>query len=600
MTEEVEGKRKQYRLRAQLSGHSQDVRGVAALGESGGIVSVSRDTKVLQWIPVYSHEIQSQSPLNTLSHEHESSQFLLYSTRLGHSHFVSAVVFVPPTPEFPQGLIASGSADKTILVFDAASPADAEPIFMLVGHSDNVCALAFDASGVLISGSWDRTAKVWRNWECAFTLTGHSQAVWAVLSAGDFGYLTGSADKLIKLWSSDGKFIRNFTGHTDAVRALAPLESVGFLSASNDSTIRVWGFAGDCLAELSSHSSFVYGLTPLPELAGFASCGEDRTVRVWIPDGHEYKCVQTIQHPCTSVWCVAALYNGDIVSGGSDAVVRVFTTREDRFASVEDTKVFDDEVAKQQIPSNQIGDVDKTKLPGLEALQQEGKLNQVIMVRNGDLVEAHQYTADRWVKIGEVVDAVGGGRKQIYAGREYDYVFDIDIGAGQNLKLPYNNDENPYVTAQRFIDTHELPQDFLEQIANFIISNAKPATLGNELDPNFVDPYTGAGRYIPGSAPSATTAKPAVAVPNLFPGIYSTFGLINCRGVKNKIGQLNSDSHKVGGSALSSDELSAVNALLDLIQGGKDKVAKSFDQRYWAAIGKIAFEWPEAVRFPGL
>jgi hypothetical protein len=44
-----------------------------------------------------------------------------------------------------------------------------------------------------------------------------------------------------------------------------------------------------------------------------------------------------------------------------------------------------------------------------------------------------------WQKIGDVVDAVGSGRKQLYEGKEFDYVFDVDIHDGvPPLKLPYN------------------------------------------------------------------------------------------------------------------------------------------------------------------
>lgn len=81
------------------------------------------------------------------------------------------------------------------------------------------------------------------------------------------------------------------------------------------------------------------------------------------------------------------------------------------------------------------------------------------MVKNGELIEAHQvfkrlilrlWTAcsmnlkwdsanSTWQKIGDVVDAVGSGRKQLYQGKEYDYVFDVDIKDGvPPLKLPYN------------------------------------------------------------------------------------------------------------------------------------------------------------------
>ena len=37
------------------------------------------------------------------------------------------------------------------------------------------------------------------------------------------------------------------------------------------------------------------------------------------------------------------------------------------------------------------------------------------------------------------MDAVGSGRKQLYNGKEYDYVFDVDVQEGAPpLKLPYN------------------------------------------------------------------------------------------------------------------------------------------------------------------
>ena len=91
---------------------------------------------------------------------------------------------------------------------------------------------------------------------------------------------------------------------------------------------------------------------------------------------------------------------------------------------------------------NQIGDLNKDKLPGPEALASPGqKEGQVIMVNMGSTVEAHQWSAQSqsWQKIGEVVGSKDRS-KQTFEGKEYDYVFDIDIGAGPggNLKLPYN------------------------------------------------------------------------------------------------------------------------------------------------------------------
>lgn len=83
--------------------------------------------------------------------------------------------------------------------------------------------------------------------------------------------------------------------------------------------------------------------------------------------------------------------NGDIVSGASDGVVRVFSASEERWASEGDIKEYDDLVASQALPTQQVGDVKKSDLPGPEALSTPGDApGKVKMIRNGELVEAYQ------------------------------------------------------------------------------------------------------------------------------------------------------------------------------------------------------------------
>ena len=64
--------------------------------------------------------------------------------------------------------------------------------------------------------------------------------------------------------------------------------------------------------------------------------------------------------------------NGDIVSGCSDGIVRVFSETEASWASSEALKEYDAQVAAQALPSQQVGDVKKSDLPGLEALDTPG------------------------------------------------------------------------------------------------------------------------------------------------------------------------------------------------------------------------------------
>jgi len=93
---------------------------------------------------------------------------------------------------------------------------------------------------------------------------------------------------------------------------------------------------------------------------------------------------QIITHPAISVWAVSTMPNGDIVSGCSDGIVRVFSASEERHASSADLKEYEEQVASQAISAEQAGDIKQTDLPGPEALKAPGKLqlSSYFIVRN--------------------------------------------------------------------------------------------------------------------------------------------------------------------------------------------------------------------------
>ncbi|KAH0830705.1 WD40-repeat-containing domain protein [Lanmaoa asiatica] len=480
-----------YKLSATLLSHSADVREVASPTDNL-VLSASRDSTAISW--------QRSSP----------SSFSPTSILRSGSRFVNAVEYLPPTADAPQGYAVVGGQDMVINIFVLDSSNKEDPEYSLVGHTDNVCAIHVGPAGVIISGSWDKTAKVWKNFTLQYDLKGHQQSVWAVLALEDSHFLTASADKTIKLWMQN-KVIQTYEGHRDAVRGLALIPDLGFASCSNDSEVRVWTIGGDLIYTLSGHTSFVYSLSVLPN-GDLVSAGEDRSVRVW-RDG---ECAQVIIHPAISVWSVSTMPNSDIVSGCSDGVIRVFSNSEDRWAHEADLKVFEDQVSNQTLPSQQVGDVKKADLPGSESLVTPGrkKAGEVKMVRSGDTVEAHQWDAvsSSWQKIGEVVDAVGSSRKQLYNGKEYDYVFDVDVQEGAPpLKLPYNVSENHYTAAQRFLQQNDISMSYLDEVVKFIEKNTVGINLG---DSKYVDPYTGTSRYQPSTrhppsiVPASTSVDP--------------------------------------------------------------------------------------------
>ncbi|KAI8923447.1 WD40-repeat-containing domain protein, partial [Entophlyctis helioformis] len=567
-----------FHLSDVLEGHSQDVRALVAVN-ADTFASASRDRKVIIWQRIVPGE----------------PKFVQKSAFAGHEHFVNSLAYAPPSATQPLGLIYSGGSDKMVYAFDPNNTEEA--VLSLAGHTDNVCVLAVGDNGDVISGSWDKTAKVWRNGKEVYELKGHAFAVWGVLVLGQDLYATASADKTIKLWNGS-KNTATLTGHTDVVRSLVALPGIGFASCSNDGSIRVWNLSGETIAEYHGHTSFVYSLARL-STGEVVSSGEDRTVRVWNESG----LLQTLTQPCVSVWCVASIPNGDIVAGGSDGFVRVFSRAAEPIAS-------------SSIPSNQVGDVDKNKLPGLEALNVMGtKDGQVKMVRVGNAVEAHQWSASQaqWIKIGEVVDAVGNSRKQVYQGKEYDFVFDVDVYEGAPpLKLPYNNGTNPYQAAQEFIDRNEIGQDFLDQIANFITQNTASVTIGAEAPSQYVDPFTGGSRYVPGG-PSGSAAPYSAPAPQPAPAAkptpsgkmipmqgYSFFKTINFKAVLTKILQLNGEMEKsmdYSELSINADQERHLEKLIQNIESGK---LGGFGAAEFKLLSQIALDWPEQYRFPGI
>ena len=152
--------------------------------------------------------------------------------------------------------------------------------------------------------------------------------------------------------------------------------------------------SGQNLGEARGHESFVYSIAALPN-GELVSSGEDRTVRVW--KGTE--CIQTITHPAISVWQVAVCaQTGDIATGASDKILRVFTRASERFADAETTKQFEDSVKESSIPQQQVGEINKEKLPGPEFLTSKAgtKEGQVQMIReiNGS-VTAHTWSTGK-------------------------------------------------------------------------------------------------------------------------------------------------------------------------------------------------------------
>lgn len=174
-------------------------------------------------------------------------------------------------------LLYSGSGDTTIKVFhrQPTSISKQEHHHILLATLEakspvNALALSPDGS-TLYSGQSDRTVTVWkmtdddvqgRKWTAVGALRGHRLSVLCLRTFGDNLVVTGSADKTVRVWrrNADGSHscVSVMAGHTGPVKSLSVVSdmAMGFLvySGSMDGDIRVWWLPEDETDCISSDS----------------------------------------------------------------------------------------------------------------------------------------------------------------------------------------------------------------------------------------------------------------------------------------------------------------------------------------------------------
>jgi hypothetical protein len=143
------------------------------------------------------------------------------------------------------------SWDRTVKVWDAQT---GQEVLSLKGHAGGVTSVRFSPDGRhLVSGSQDRTARVWdvssqETGREILALRGHAGTVADVAYSPDGNRLaTASDDRTVRVWDAqtgqEALTLRVTTGVVEGV-SFSP-DGRRLAATSNDRTIRVWEAAGD-------------------------------------------------------------------------------------------------------------------------------------------------------------------------------------------------------------------------------------------------------------------------------------------------------------------------------------------------------------------
>jgi phospholipase A-2-activating protein len=518
----------------------------------------------------------------------------------------------------------TGCKDNKIRIF---SPTSNQLIATLAGHEKPVTSLAWasnstDGTKFLVSGSWDGTAKIWNLAQRAMvaTLPGHENSVCvagmasSATTANTLTIATGSAGiaqnnsisgHTIRLWT-----VNISTGQTACVQQVSndhdgPIRDIAALpnclaSCSNDGTVKLRSMdTGDCFSTLiflqkqDSHPPMLLSVTGLADSSSIAASAEDGHVIVW-SDLESGSDPQIILHP-SCVWNIVALPNGDLATCCQDGILRIFTRSTERYAPAAEREQFEKLVQEgHQKKSTGPSAEEVAKLPLWEMSGQKRGTSegQVQLFNKNSVAIAAQWSmaSQTWIEVGQVLGSNDGG---LVDGAQYDHVFPIEVdqtgGGVASLKIGYNDGENPFVAAQRFIDAHVLPQYHLNDIANYIEQRVgrQGQTLGG----------TGVGSGAAAIAPVAAAGVPMVAFQYLPAPSYKSFELpsksaaVTLEKMKNKIQEF---------GKMSDAQISQISTLMETLAATSRYHASKIQASELAVISEMLQLLPVEEAFPAL
>jgi serine/threonine protein kinase len=154
----------------------------------------------------------------------------------GHTHSVLAVAYSPDGRR-----LASGSADRTVKIWDSATGKD---LLTLNGHvSGPIVSVAFSPDGRRLAAGSFGAVKIWDSvtGEALVSLNGGNVVEGVAFSPDGKRLATESQDRTLKIWDcATGKELLSLKGHSASVRRVVfSPDGQQLASASYDKTVRI-------------------------------------------------------------------------------------------------------------------------------------------------------------------------------------------------------------------------------------------------------------------------------------------------------------------------------------------------------------------------
>jgi len=257
----------EHQLKGDVQAHRYTIWSVLQL--HGGMYSASADGLISCWDP---ETLRKKSPSKPISHPGKEKIYCMTS--------------------LDENLLVSGSADKTVRVWDVRS---GEPVATLEGHTRSVWSVknaqpALECS--LLSAGNGGNVKLWdtRTWKARLTMNNNSNDALSVECSETHIFAGSSSSKIYAFDVNTGELSQSLGGHQWEVWQLdmsrsKDLDASCLVSGSYDHKIKLWSTEDlTPLNTLVGHKGAVHCLRSVDDM--ILSGSGDKSIRIWAQPHH--------------------------------------------------------------------------------------------------------------------------------------------------------------------------------------------------------------------------------------------------------------------------------------------------------------------------
>jgi len=249
-----------------------------------------------------------------------------------HSRMVRWLAFSKNKP-----YLASGSDDETIIVWDVEQQ---KQIHCLKGHTGSVLTVDFHPTEpILVSGGDDSAIKLWdiNTGECLNTQKGKNNGVYALAFENKTDCLYSFiGDGSLKSWNlkNNNSLWKELVQGEEIISAAAfdPMNKTRIITGRYSGIVKIIDFNGQN-KDLTPHEDLVWSVALTDDGNMVATAGYDKKIHIQNLQTEEKFTLEDSKSDV--VWSIAFSPNGQLASGGTDKLVRIWNLSDKKFRKLE-------------------------------------------------------------------------------------------------------------------------------------------------------------------------------------------------------------------------------------------------------------------------